>query len=250
MRPLDFRTACRFIDPHHRHHRAPRGHRFSLGLTLECGLLVAVAIAGRPVARALDDELTIEVTRLAGDGTPNACSALYGAVWRTARAAGFRRAITYTQDPEPCTSLRAAGWHLAAVRRARAGWDTPSRPRQRPTLERIGRRRWETTTGDASRLPALLRSCAARQRRSRAPAVPLPDWAVLRQALCRRTRRVAQRRPPTMRWTPCRDSRLARPPVAASRAPHPCGGPGGPPPLEPTSGGRLRLQDSESLAGS
>ncbi|MFD0329838.1 XF1762 family protein [Streptacidiphilus monticola] len=128
VRPLTFKQACAFVDAHHRHHAAPQGHKFSLGAVTADGTLVAVAIVGRPVARALDDGLTVEVTRLASDGTRNACSALYAAAWRTARAAGYRRALTYTQGPETGASLRAAGWTKVASLPPRPGWDAPSRP--------------------------------------------------------------------------------------------------------------------------
>jgi hypothetical protein len=50
--------------------------------------------------------------RLASDGTQNACSFLYAASARVAKAMGFVRFITYTLDNEPGTSLRAAGWKL------------------------------------------------------------------------------------------------------------------------------------------
>ena len=39
--------------------------------------LCGVAICGRPVARYLDDGLTLEILRCCTDGTGNACSKLY-----------------------------------------------------------------------------------------------------------------------------------------------------------------------------
>ena len=44
--------------------------------------LCGVAICGRPVARYLDDGLTLEILRCCTDGTDNACSKLYGACCR------------------------------------------------------------------------------------------------------------------------------------------------------------------------
>lgn len=64
---------------------------------------------GRPVARHLDDGWTLEVNRLCTDGTRNACSMLYAAAWRAARAMGYKRLIPYILDTESGTSLRAAG---------------------------------------------------------------------------------------------------------------------------------------------
>ena len=129
----------------HRHHRSPRGHRFSLGVATDDGLLVGVAIIGRPIARRLDDGLSVEVTRVATDGTKNACSALYAAAWRTARSAGYRRALTYTQAGEGGASLRGAGWRKVAELAPRPGWNTASRPRAALGTEHVARLRWEIT---------------------------------------------------------------------------------------------------------
>lgn len=65
---------------------------------------------GRPVSRHLDDGWTLEVNRLCTDGTRNACSMLYAAAWRAARAMGYKRVVTYILDTENGASLRAAGW--------------------------------------------------------------------------------------------------------------------------------------------
>ena len=70
---------------------------------------------GRPVSRYLDNGLTLEVNRLCTDGTKNACSMLYAAAWRAARAMGYQKIITYTLDTENGASLRAAGWTCAGL---------------------------------------------------------------------------------------------------------------------------------------
>ncbi|MFF9168872.1 MULTISPECIES: XF1762 family protein [unclassified Streptomyces] len=150
---MKWKAACAYVEDHHRHHASPQGHQFSLGVHTQDGRLVGVAIVGRPVNRHLDNGLTIEVTRVATDGTPNACSALYAAAWRTARSAGYRRAITYTQDGESGASLRAAGWRKVADLPARAGWNTPTRPRRPLGTERVARTLWEITTHNAPTLP-------------------------------------------------------------------------------------------------
>jgi len=98
-----------FVASKHRHHKPVRGHKFSIGCMAD-GALVGVAIVGRPVSRYLDDGLTLEVTRLCTDGTKNACSFLYGAAWRAAKALGYKKIITYTLATETGTSLQAAGW--------------------------------------------------------------------------------------------------------------------------------------------
>lgn len=75
--PMTLKEANAFVERYHRHHKPVVGHKFSIGCT---------------------------------DGTRNACSMLYAAAWRAARAMGYKRLITYILDTEPGTSLRAAGW--------------------------------------------------------------------------------------------------------------------------------------------
>ena len=110
VRPVELRDARAFVVQHHRHSEPPVGHRFSVGVEDDEGVLHGVGILGRPVARKADDGRTAEVLRVATDGTPNACSMLYGALVRAAFALGFKRVITYTLISEPGTSLRASGW--------------------------------------------------------------------------------------------------------------------------------------------
>ena len=142
--PLSFADACAFVTDWHRHHAPPVGHKFSLGVG-DGELLRGVAIVGRPVARHLDNGLTLEVIRSAMDGTPHVNSMLYGAAWRAAKALGYRRLVTYTQVGESGASLRAAGWRVIAERPARAGWSVPSRPRQLRGTENVQRFLWEAS---------------------------------------------------------------------------------------------------------
>ena len=124
--PVTWRRARSFCEAVHRHHGAPRGHKFALGVVDEAGALRGVAICGRAVARGLDDGLTVEVNRTATDGCPNANSALYGACWRVAAAMGYRRIVTYTQEGETGASLRAAGYRLVRELPARGSWAAAS----------------------------------------------------------------------------------------------------------------------------
>jgi hypothetical protein len=138
--PMTLREAIAFVRAHHRHHAPPQGGLFAVGAASE-DKVVAVAIVGRPVARHLDDHWTAEVTRLCSDGTANACSMLYGACWRAARALGYRRLVTYTLATEPGSSLRAAGWRC--IGEAGGGsWSRKDRPRVdlHPTQAKL---RWE-----------------------------------------------------------------------------------------------------------
>lgn len=88
--PMTLREANAFVEQNHRHHGATVGHKFSIGLS-DGEKIVGVAIVGRPVSRHLDDGWTLEVNRLCTDGTRNACSMLYAAAWRAARAMGYKR---------------------------------------------------------------------------------------------------------------------------------------------------------------
>jgi hypothetical protein len=132
-----------FVARHHRHHKPVPGHKYSIGVE-SSGVLVGVAIIGRPVARLQDDGLTLEVNRVATDGTKNACSILYGAARRACFALGFKRLITYTLPSEGGASLRGAGWKLLGS--AGGGkWSRTNRLRDddHPTQTKL---KWEATT--------------------------------------------------------------------------------------------------------
>jgi hypothetical protein len=142
IRPISLKVAQEFVREHHRHNKPPVGHKFSVGLFVG-DTLVGVAVAGRPIARMLDDGLTLEVTRTCTDGTRNANSMLYGAIVRAATALGYAKCVTYTQHDESGASLRGAGWEIAVQLPARAGWDAPSRNRENIGSAGVARVRWE-----------------------------------------------------------------------------------------------------------
>jgi hypothetical protein len=109
--PVELAEANAFVSALHRHHHPVVGHRFSIGVVDDDGVLRGVCIVGRPVARLAGHPRDVaEVTRLCTDGTPNACSMLYGAAARAARSLGFRRIQTYTLPAEGGASLRGSGW--------------------------------------------------------------------------------------------------------------------------------------------
>jgi len=93
VKPMTLRAARTYIDENHRHHKAPQGGLFAVGVETATGhdrldaiAIVGCAIVGMPVARNAADGLTVEVTRLCTDGTPNACSFLYRCCVRVAAA--------------------------------------------------------------------------------------------------------------------------------------------------------------------
>jgi len=138
--PCTISDAQEYVLQHHRHHGPAHSYLFAVACAEE-GRVVGVAIVGRPVARNAQDGWTAEVVRLCTDGTRNACSILYAACWRAARALGWRRLITYTHPEEGGSSLRAAGWKCLGECGG-GSWSRRDRPRvdRHPTQMKL---KWE-----------------------------------------------------------------------------------------------------------
>lgn len=126
----------------HRHHGRVAGHRFAVAAVRGDGSVCGVAIVSRCSAKALDRDTSAEVVRCCTDGTPNACSLLYGASRRAWWAMGGLALYTYTLASEPGTSLRAAGFQIDAQLPERANWNGRGRPRPRSTDRCPARVRW------------------------------------------------------------------------------------------------------------
>ena len=122
----------------HRHLPPPPGALLAFRVEDERRRGRGWALVGRPVSRHLQADGWVEVTRVATDGSRNACSALYGACARWARSEGHR-IVTYTLESEPGSSLRGAGWVQTGTTNPRM-WDRPGRPRSGGLL--IAKRRW------------------------------------------------------------------------------------------------------------
>ena len=146
--PIDFAEANAYVTKYHRHHRPVVGCKFCIAVSISVegrteGKVVGVCIVGRPVGRHSDNGWTLEVNRVCTDGTRNACSMLYGAAWRAAKALGYRRLITYTLPEEGGASLRASGWKLIGERGG-GNWNVKSRPRIDTAAELQGQKLlWE-----------------------------------------------------------------------------------------------------------
>tara|TARA_R100000458_G_C8259739_1_gene235351 strand:- start:741 stop:1277 length:537 start_codon:yes stop_codon:yes gene_type:complete len=145
LEPITRKRAQAYIRLHHRHNPPPPGDKYRVAC-FNGPHLVGVALAGRPVARALDHRQVLEVNRCCLDHsldqelTMHACSKLYGACRRWARRQGYSKLITYTLQDEPGTSLVAAGFDRVAAVRGRS-WSCPSRPRRAAMI--ADRWRWE-----------------------------------------------------------------------------------------------------------
>lgn len=88
------------------------------------GEIVGVALVGWPSQEQTNDEIDmLRVLRVAVKGAPdgqpplypNACSMLYGACWRAARALGATSMDTHTHLDESSGSLIAAGWTFGGM---------------------------------------------------------------------------------------------------------------------------------------
>jgi hypothetical protein len=152
--PIGVRTANEFVREHHRHNgKVGFGPRYAIAVVDESGELWGVAIVSHPVSRMLNNHgYTAEVRRVCTK--PNApkgcCSMLYSACWRTWKAMGGTRMVTYTLQTEFGTSLRAAGWKLVAKSRGHLvgqSWDThPTRTTVAGTVTPQNKWRWEIST--------------------------------------------------------------------------------------------------------
>jgi hypothetical protein len=109
LAPCTLEEANAFVSAHHRHHHPTPVAKFSI-MAVVAGVPTGVVIVGLPKARMACDGWTLEVTRLATDGTKNVCSFLYGAARRASFALGYSRLLTYTLAEEGGASLRAAGF--------------------------------------------------------------------------------------------------------------------------------------------
>lgn len=145
------KTAQAFVERHHRHCKAAAGDRLRL-----CAMngpdIVAVCVAGRPVARHIDQFSVLEITRLCVRHDLeipglvwNACSQLYAEAARRAEGiTGVTRVITYTLRTEEASGLKALGWTpLYATAERTAGWDCQSRPRDRSRTDHAPKVLWE-----------------------------------------------------------------------------------------------------------
>lgn len=139
--PLHLREANEFVAKYHRHNLPTVGGKFAVGASVD-GKLVGVAIAGRPVARKLDDGTTLDILRVCTDGTPNANSFLYGRVKRIAQLFGYRKVITYTLEEESGASLKAVGAQVVGTVNPKE-WSVPSRERKSQAVYGKSKSKWE-----------------------------------------------------------------------------------------------------------
>lgn len=146
--PMPLKSAKKYVAAIHRHHKPPCGHKFSIGCEVD-GKLVGVAMCSRPANPQIAAKGNVlEVSRVATDGTKNACSNLYSACARAAQAMGYDKIQTYILVTEPGITLEASGWYLDKAlcgdkRGTRFGKNRKDNiQRQEAGHEAIRKRRW------------------------------------------------------------------------------------------------------------
>tara|TARA_B100000900_G_C19969962_1_gene469361 strand:- start:14 stop:481 length:468 start_codon:yes stop_codon:yes gene_type:complete len=126
--PLSLKEANEFVTKYHRHNKKCQGHKFSLGAVFE-NKLVGVVIVGRPVARKLDDKLTLEINRncVLDNAPKGTCSFLYSKAIKVWQTMGGKKIITYTLDYESGSSLKAVNFKkekMVQIFKKNTGWTT------------------------------------------------------------------------------------------------------------------------------
>ena len=139
LAPVTVKDAIAWVRSTHRRLPALQGAMWAVQVRRD-GQRIGVACVGVPRARmAMGGEGLraehLEVLRLAvveadasGSGQKGACSMLYAACSRAARAMGAASIRTATHLDEPGTSLRAAGW-VQAYETSGGEWSRESRQR-------------------------------------------------------------------------------------------------------------------------
>lgn len=139
LRPWTVKQALPFVREVHRRLPKVQGAMWAVSVR-DLGGVVGVALVGHPARELMDDNATLAVLRVAViEGNRNACSMLYGACSRMAKASGADNLVTYTHEDENGASLKAAGWisdgmteggeHSRPSRKREAAVD--SKPKQR-----------------------------------------------------------------------------------------------------------------------
>lgn len=129
VRPYPIKLARKFNREHHRRLPKLTGAMWALAAVVESEV-AGVAVVGHPQARLANDGYSLEVLRVAvrNDNAQNACSALYGAAARAARAMGALDIFSYIHLDESGHSVKAAGW-VEVAETDGGEWDRDGRQR-------------------------------------------------------------------------------------------------------------------------
>jgi hypothetical protein len=128
LAPITVKKARPFVALVHRKLKRVQGAMWAVSVW-GGGELVGVALVGNP-ARVWNGEVLCVLRVAVIEGNPNACSMLYGACSRAAKAMGARNLVTYTHLNENGASLKASNWVPAGLTDDDAEWHRRERPRQ------------------------------------------------------------------------------------------------------------------------
>lgn len=147
LAPITVKAALALVRTWHRELPDLQGGLFAVQCIGDDGAVCGVGVAGNP-AQVWQGTGRIVISRIATDGHHNACSMIYGALCRAAKALGYKEAWTYTLPHEPGTSLRAAGFELMGWTNG-GEWSRPSRER-RLAVKPERKQRWRRRLGEAA----------------------------------------------------------------------------------------------------
>lgn len=136
--PCTVKAATKYVLENHRHLKKVNGGRFAVAAH-DGTRIVGVGVVGNG-PRVWEGTGKMIITRVATDGTRNACSLILGALCRAGASLGYTEAWTYTLPEEPGTSLKAAGFEDMGLTDG-GEHDRPSRPRK-PAVRPEPKRRW------------------------------------------------------------------------------------------------------------
>lgn len=149
LRPFTVKRAIPFVAQVHRRLPKVQGALWAVSAWAH-GEVVGVALVGHPARELMGD--TLSVLRVAViEGNRNACSMLYGACSRAARAMGADNLVTYTHEDETGVTLKAAGWVYGGL----TDGGEHSRPSRRrgPAVDARPKHRWWAPWSKRARLP-------------------------------------------------------------------------------------------------
>lgn len=138
LAPITVKAAQKLVKLWHRHLPDIQGGLFAVAV-VEPPEVLGVGIVGNP-ARVWQGTGRCVIARVAVNESRNACSIVYGALCRAAKALGYSEAWTYTLPHEPGTSLRAAGFEYMGTTDG-GEHDRPSRHRK-PAANAAPKHRW------------------------------------------------------------------------------------------------------------
>lgn len=129
LRPWTVKQALPFVAQVHRRQPRIQGALWAVSVRRDAEV-VGCALVGHPARVWMHDHAILCVLRVAVvEGVPNACSMLYGACSKAARAMGADGLVTYTHLDESGHSLRVSGW-VRDKQTDGGEWSRPSRPRR------------------------------------------------------------------------------------------------------------------------